>query len=763
MFGRGIGVRFVRRAASCYLPVLIAAIFATVFQARSAEAGSCPGTTTSGSLSGNGTIGTCAAGALISTNGFEINFSPVGTFTIRHRIFGGFTNGTPSCTGFGCGASSAGAGGCNPGFSCDFTYQYTDGSAQSVTVLFDIDLVGAVTASVSGSTFDNPQLQPQTITFNQPPDQVFGTTPTLSASANSMLPVTFSSSTMGVCTISGGGTLAFNTTGSCTINADQAGDGTYVAASQVSRTFTVTAGSIVAPTITSTVGGNGQATISFTAGSSGGATVTNYEATSSPGGITATSMSSPITVTGLSNGTPYTFTVRALTSGGPQTASAASGSVTPSSGLLSQTILFHVPQRVGSQTTSLTINASASSNLPVTYSISGPSSSICSVLGNVVTFALQGECIILANQAGDSMFAAAPEVRRTVRRGDHALNNSPQTQQTKTASSRVIAGTTSNSIISVASGRSISIQRFTKSQSNVGIQGPGSPGATFFGEGSGAAFGFAGTPGAGAPARIGFGAALAGHFTGGQANLDGDPFHYASAFEARNGRDAGDERFGGTAFAVNGPMRLSGDLSNGSRLNFAASLSQATQYVDQVKAASALSPGEVATNMRTTPNPFDVWIEGKFTDLKVQGSDGRFGTVGIGADYLFTPKFLAGLMIQFDDTELENDQTESGGRGWLAGPYAAVRLDQNIIVHGRFGWGEADKSLTMGGVTDKFGSTRWLASGTISGAWAQGPWTFSPSATIAYMQDTTEGYTDIVGNVMPELRFGTGQDWPVRK
>lgn len=70
--------------------------------------------------------------------------------------------------------------------------------------------------------------------------------------------------------------------------------------------------------------------IEFTAPvNTGGSPITMYTATSSPGGITGSSSSSPITVMGLTTGTAYTFTVRATNAAGTSVASSATSSFTP--------------------------------------------------------------------------------------------------------------------------------------------------------------------------------------------------------------------------------------------------------------------------------------------------------------------------------------------------------------------------------------------------------------------------------------------------
>ncbi len=85
-----------------------------------------------------------------------------------------------------------------------------------------------------------------------------------------------------------------------------------------------------APTGAAASAGDGQAVVSFAPpASDGGSSITSYTVTSSPGGITATGGASPIAVTGLANGTSYTFTVTATNAVGTGPASAASNSVTP--------------------------------------------------------------------------------------------------------------------------------------------------------------------------------------------------------------------------------------------------------------------------------------------------------------------------------------------------------------------------------------------------------------------------------------------------
>jgi hypothetical protein len=141
-----------------------------------------------------------------------------------------------------------------------------------------------------------------------------------------------------------------------------------------------------APSGAHATAGNASAVVSWVApASSGGSAITGYTVTSSPGTKTChwTSGTLACTVTGLTNGTAYTFTVRATNGVGTGPASAASNSVTP---LAASTYRPMSPVRLLDTRSGNGLSGKLNANTPRTFQITGRGgvpSNAKAVTGNV--------------------------------------------------------------------------------------------------------------------------------------------------------------------------------------------------------------------------------------------------------------------------------------------------------------------------------------------------------------------------------------------
>lgn len=171
----------------------------------------------------------------------------------------------------------------------------------------------------------------QTLSFGAAPSLTLYGTASVRATATSGLPVSYSSATPTVCSVdASSGVVTDIAAGSCTIQADQAGDANYNAAPQISQTLTVLA-SVVPPTapgaptgVAATLGTTANTTVVSFVGpaSSGGSPITGYTVVSNPGGMAVTGSASPITITCPSTCSGYSFSVQASNVAGSSAASA---------------------------------------------------------------------------------------------------------------------------------------------------------------------------------------------------------------------------------------------------------------------------------------------------------------------------------------------------------------------------------------------------------------------------------------------------------
>ena len=125
-----------------------------------------------------------------------------------------------------------------------------------------------------------------------------------------------------------------------------------------------------APRNVSATSGNVSAIVTFTApASDGGCSISSYRVTSNPDNIIVTGTSSPITITGLTAETAYTFTVIATNCVGNSPSSSASNSVTPTVGVPTAPTISNASESSGQVTLDFTEPSSDGGSSILTYTI----------------------------------------------------------------------------------------------------------------------------------------------------------------------------------------------------------------------------------------------------------------------------------------------------------------------------------------------------------------------------------------------------------
>jgi surface protein len=257
-------------------------------------------------------------------------------------------------------------------------------------------------SAINGSWVFTTIKDTQTITFGALSNATFGDAAfELTATATSGLAISYTSSDESVATISGSNVTIIGA-GSTEITASQSGNENYDAAADVIQTLVIN---------------KANQSISVEAIADKETTDAPFDvvATSTSGLAVSLSVSGPASISASTitlDGTEGTVTLTASQAGNDNYLAAADEVITfeVTSSAIAQTITFNPIEDQFFEAGSLTLTATASSGLDVSYEIvSGPAT----VSGNVVSFADLGTVVVSASQAGNEEFLPADAVEQS--------------------------------------------------------------------------------------------------------------------------------------------------------------------------------------------------------------------------------------------------------------------------------------------------------------------------------------------------------------
>jgi len=280
---------------------------------------------------------------------------------------------------------------------------------------FTLTFAASGLASVTSTPFNVDKASQAQLTMTSPSSATFGQTITLSATGGSGTGAVSYAVAGGSCAVLGT-TLTPGDAGSlCQVQATKATDTNYLAESSSVQTIAIAkADQVVA--FTSTVpttplpGGTYTPTAESTSTVTGSATSVAPTLSVTAGSSAVCSMTAGVVTFNITG----SCVVEAVAGSDTNYNSSTTVQQTIAVGQNNQTITFNQPANVTFGDASYALGASASSGLPVSYSLGGgTTNAACSVstLG-VVTVLAVGTCEVVASQAGSGAFAAASDVSR---------------------------------------------------------------------------------------------------------------------------------------------------------------------------------------------------------------------------------------------------------------------------------------------------------------------------------------------------------------
>ena len=163
-----------------------------------------------------------------------------------------------------------------------------------------------------------------------------------------------------------------------------------------------------------------------------------------------------------------------------------------------------------------------------------------------------------------------------------------------------------------------------------------------------------------------------------------------------------------------------------------------------------------ASSSEVGPQSFDLWGELTFGSAEFGSNEYDYQIAHLGADWLVSETALVGLMGQYD--KLDGAGTAPEGDGWMFGPYATVRLAENLYGDVRAAWGRSDNSVSpLGTFRDGFETSRAFYTGSLIGMFDIGDASrFRPEVELRYYSEDQDAYRDSLGVAIPSQSVDQG-------
>lgn len=170
---------------------------------------------------------------------------------------------------------------------------------------------------------------------------------------------------------------------------------------------------------------------------------------------------------------------------------------------------------------------------------------------------------------------------------------------------------------------------------------------------------------------------------------------------------------------------------------------------------------QTAQGLDSRTGSWDVWTEIYGSSSSSETSESQLLVGYLGAHYFISDDVLVGLLGQIDWAEETNSTVNSHteGLGWMVGLYTAGRVPgHDLLYEARVAYGTSQNDVApIGTYSDGFEGIRFLATGKVSGTYQLGSMEITPSASMAWYQETQQADTDANGLFIPEQTVSLGE------